>query len=36
MNPDVPNFNDLAGSIDYAYTFSDCTSLGYFFLSAIN
>ncbi|KAK7354308.1 hypothetical protein VNO80_19767 [Phaseolus coccineus] len=29
LNPDVTNFDDLAGSIDYACTFSDCTSLGY-------
>ncbi|KHN20653.1 glucan endo-1,3-beta-glucosidase 8-like [Glycine soja] len=29
LNPDVTKLDDLAGSIDYACTFSDCTSLGY-------
>ncbi|XP_022631749.1 glucan endo-1,3-beta-glucosidase 8 isoform X2 [Vigna radiata var. radiata] len=29
LNPDVTDFDGLAGSIDYACTFSDCTSLGY-------
>ncbi|CAJ1975369.1 unnamed protein product [Sphenostylis stenocarpa] len=29
LDPDVTNLNDLASYIDYACTFSDCTSLGY-------
>ncbi|KAK7411251.1 hypothetical protein VNO78_02684 [Psophocarpus tetragonolobus] len=29
LDPEITDFDDLAGSIDYACTFSDCTSLGY-------